>query len=243
MMTTPKKASLNRPVFTQTAFDSGAMTVLTSLFHHFPEPGVFECFVRRDGRLVGRLPVRVSDQDADKQINIDMADLGQDERGCACKTKSGHALATGGVLGLYASKGAGRYTATITGLDGKDKTVLLDSAENIPGGDVFAVTLVTPGAYRAAYAGTKSYTNLSVRMPDTKDYQPDQATLVTLGKGGKCDKKEIAMFSGQSVVFHCTEPTTIRVELREPDDQARGPIRGAPFTRKKPERGAGDTEP
>ena len=84
MIGTSKGVALNRPVFTQRAFDSGGLTVLTTLLHHFAEPGRYDVLVHRGGTLAGRLPVRVARDNAEHQINVDMAALGEEKRDCGC---------------------------------------------------------------------------------------------------------------------------------------------------------------
>lgn len=53
-----KNVVLNRPVFTQQAFDSRALTVLTTLFHRFPEAGDYNLTIWRDERMIHRAHVR-----------------------------------------------------------------------------------------------------------------------------------------------------------------------------------------
>ena len=47
-----KSVVLNRAIFSQRSFDSAALTVLTSLFHRFPEAGDYDLFVRRGEQVV-----------------------------------------------------------------------------------------------------------------------------------------------------------------------------------------------
>jgi hypothetical protein len=55
-----KNVVLNRPVFAQQVFDSRSLTVLTTLFHRFPEAGDYDLTIWRDERMVHRAHVRVS---------------------------------------------------------------------------------------------------------------------------------------------------------------------------------------
>ena len=235
MSRTPKQAVLNRPVFTQQAFDSSSLSVLVTLIHRFPKAGYHEVFVHRGGSLVRRFAVDVRKEAVDRQINVDMATLDDDERGCGCDAKNGYTLSVDGMIGFYASKGTGRFTVTIQEFDDKaeKKVTVLENAKAVPAGDLFAVTLVRPGIYRARDEASKTDVEIRVTVPKAGNYQPDQATLVPLGKeGGYGEKLEIA--SGQSLVFQPEVDSTIRVELVKPDEAAGDPISDKRFSFKKP---------
>lgn len=239
MKASAKRVALNRPVFSQRAFDSSALTVLTTLLHRFPEAGQYDVTVRRSGKLVGRLAVSISEGDADQQINIDMAKLGEAERRCGCDANSDYKLVTGGVMGFYASSGTGRYTVRVSYKNDKEKKkeILLDSSQEVPQGDFFAVTLVRPGLYRVFNTKQKGEGEVRVRLPKGEnEYRPGQAKLVTLGKKDTIDSGSIEIFSGQSVVFHCKTPARIRAELLREDESAGEPIRDKTFRYRKPDK-------
>ena len=92
---------LNRPVFTQTAFDSRALTVLTTLLHRFPEAGRYQVRVQRGERREQQFEVQVSADYGAQQVNIDLATLNlETSGGCGCEPKNRYELAVGGVLGF-----------------------------------------------------------------------------------------------------------------------------------------------
>ncbi|MEN4010499.1 MAG: hypothetical protein AB1453_13440 [Chloroflexota bacterium] len=234
MRTDPKKeVLLNRSLFVQRAFDSGAITVLTTLMHRFGESGDYELFVRRSRRLAARMMVRVVDSDAAYQHNLDLANLQPKQREC-CREEADVLLHTGGVLGFYTSTGSASFQVEVQRLGAKDKQVLLDNAEQVPGGDFFAVTPLQPGVYRVSDALNKAEMLLRVVMPplpgaggkpptgkekkvrSEREYRPDQPTLVDAGKGG-FGRKEVSLFSGQALVFQCKQAARLRVEMQKPD--------------------------
>ncbi|MDH3252890.1 MAG: hypothetical protein OEM41_08865 [Ignavibacteria bacterium] len=233
MKTNQKKAVLNRAVFTLRPFDSGALTVLTTLLHHFPEVGDYEAFVHRDGQHVLRLHVHVVDKDAPFQHNIDMAKpLKSDD--CGCSDKADLLLNVGGILGFYASEGTAGYTVTVTQLGKKEKRTLLDSHTGIPAGDLFAVTLVRPGAYRVIDRLNKAEATVTVEMPEVPKkgevgqrsvaaresrYRPDRPSLVKVDKGA-FTPKETRIYAGQTVVFQCAVTSQIRVEMAQPEKRS-----------------------
>lgn len=242
MRTDPKKeVLLNRSLFVQRAFDSGAITVLTSLIHRFGESGDYDVFVRRARRTVARLMVRVVDSDAAYQHNLDLANLQPGQHEC-CREEADVLLHTGGVLSIYASQGSASFQVEVQRLGAKEKQVLLNNAEQVPGGDFFAVTPLQAGIYRVSDSLNKAEMLLRVAMPPLpspgkksaagkekkarteREYRPDQPTLVEAGRDG-FSRKEVSLFSGQSLVFQCQQAARLRVEMEKPDKPASKPPR------------------
>ncbi|HSV85054.1 MAG TPA: hypothetical protein VLH85_00670 [Levilinea sp.] len=239
MKTNQKEALLNRSLFVQRAFDSGAITVLTTLIHRFEESGDYELFVRSAGRTAARLMVRVVDSDAAYQHNLDLTDLQAKEREC-CHQDADVLLHAGGVLGLYASKGSASFQVEVQRIGAKDKQVLLNNAEQVPDGDFFVVTPLQSGVYRVSDSLNKAEMLLRVAMPplpgavkkpaagkekkgrQERDYRPDQPSLVETGKGG-FGRKEISLYSGQALVIQCKQAARLRVEMQKPDKPASKP--------------------
>jgi hypothetical protein len=224
---------LNRALFTSRPLDSAAITVLVTLLHRFTEAGDYELFVSRDGQLIARSRVQVVGElpepprgepgsaarpkqrssGAPNQINLDLATIGQTIDDCSPEPIS--TLATGGVMGFYASSGTGRYTVTITRIVGDKKETVLDSAKGLPEGDFFAVTFVRPGLYSVVNKLADAKASVRVELPKPGDYRPGRATLVQAVRGG-FEPAEVSLFSGQSVLFQCQTPSQIVVELVEP---------------------------
>lgn len=239
MSTNPKEVLLNRSLFVQRAFDSGAIGVLTTLMHRFGESGDYDLFVSSGGRTVARMMVRVVDSNATYQHNLDLANLHSGEREC-CREEADVLLHTGGVLGFYASQGSASFQVEVQRLGGKDKQVLLDNAEQVPGGDFFAVTPLQAGVYRVSDSLNKAEMLLRVAMPPLpgkgkkpaagkekkartdREYRPDQPTLVDAGKGG-FGRKEVSLYSGQALVFQCKQAARLRVEMEKPDQPTSKP--------------------
>jgi hypothetical protein len=211
---TEKNVVLNRAVFAQRSFDSGALTVLTTLFHHFPEAGDYDLFVQRGEQVVQRAHVHVVAENAPHQLNVDLARLGESEKGCGCDAQAGYTVVAGGVIGFYVSQGVGQYNVTITQSAGGEKRALLNSSEATPEGDLFAVTLVQPGAYRATVAEGQGACEILVDLPPGQKYRVDQVTLVEVGKDGVFNPATVKLRAGQTVVFQCSAQVRIRVELQ-----------------------------
>lgn len=221
-----KNVVLNRPVFAQRAFDSRALTVLTTLFHRFPEAGDCDLRIWRDERLIHRAHVRVVAEGAPLQLHLDLAALQE--------TGGPYALAVGGVIGFYVSRGVGRYRVEIAQLTHREKVVRLDNSQVIPEGDLFAVTLVRPGIYRVLQVEGRGEGEIRVRLPGKERYRPDQATRVTVGKEGIMEPRGVEILAGQSVVFWCTVPTSLRVEWVKAMEELEPPIQRPRLARRQP---------
>lgn len=220
MVTTLKKMVLNRAVFSKRPFDSGALTVLATLFHRFSEAGDYEVFVSRDGQTVHRTRIQVVGENAPTQLNLEMSSLGNLVEGCNCEADKDLVLKTGGVVSFYASQGVSAYSVSVEKSDDKNKrkVTLLDSSSLIPEGDLYAVTLVHAGVYRVTATAGKARAEGEVRVaaPKGEKYRPDQPVLVAFGKEG-FSPKSAQIMAGQTVVFHLTQAARIQVEMAKPE--------------------------
>ncbi|MFN8379255.1 MAG: hypothetical protein U0452_11350 [Anaerolineae bacterium] len=219
MATRQKPLLLNRAIFVLRPFQATALTPLTTLIHRFPVAGTFEVFIRRDGSLLHRAPVQVADGGV-FQINIDMAGT----------FDSTYAIAPGGALGFFVSKGEGAYSVSIDRITGRERANVLDSTKGVPAGDLFAVTLVRAGRYRVVDVANKIDGVITVEPPPPpptrleraardaaaprQRFRPDQPTGATISRG-EMKPKEVRIFAGQTVVFDCTVASNLRVEPQD----------------------------
>lgn len=212
------KVTLNRAVFTQHVFDSSRLTVLTSLFHHFKEDGIYDLIIRRDGVVALRTSICVGGTSCQTQLNIDLAHLAPPE--------DGYQLNTGGVMGFYVSEGKGGYQVSISHTGKKEKRVVLNNAETLPAGGIFAVTLLRPGAYTISTNQNQRVGRIRLLLPDkAKDksaYQTEQATTIEIDAKGQLKQKTVEIFTGQSVVFVCNAEVSVKVGFD--DDDVKPPI-------------------
>lgn len=238
MNPTRRPAILNRAVFTQRAFDSRALSVLTTLVHRFVEAGHYEVFVRRAGTVVHRTDVHVAPEHGRQQIDVDMADVPGSKRACGCHGDAALELRTGGAVAFYVSSGVGGYTVTVANRAARDEKtgMALDSSKGIPAGGFFALTLVQPGAYRIA-TGSGATASVRVRVPGRdKGYRPDRVTRLTLKKSG-FEPQSAEIYSGQSVAIQCDIAADIRAELAEEEGGPPAIDRGRATFRRPPPRG------
>ncbi len=226
----PKKVALNRPVFAQRAFDSSALTVLTTLFHRFPETGDYNLLVRRREQVIHRTHVRIVAENAPHQVNVDLARLTDSDKDCDPDAKEGYTLVTGGVLGFYVSQGIGQYSVRVTQLGRREKRTLLNSSRAVPEGDLFAVTLVRPGTYQMVNAAGRGRGEIHVGLPKGEKYRTDRATLIEVDKKGIFNPRDVQILAGQTIVFQCAAPAHIRVELVKPAENTGAAIERQRYT-------------
>jgi hypothetical protein len=239
MKPTSKRITLNRPVFMQRIFDSTAMTVLCTLLHRFSVVGQYDITIRRSGKVQRHFGVAVSSDEGAHQINVDITKSHHEGGECGCAASTSYKLKLGGVMGFYASAGTGKYsvTAVVSNEKEQKKSKLLDSGSEIPAGDLFALTLVRPGVYRAINTKEKQEFEIRVHLPKgQKEYRPDETQVLTLGKKDQGRAGALDIYSGQSVVFHCENPARIRAELIREDESAGQPIHDKTMHYQKPKK-------
>lgn len=228
-----QQVQLNRGLFIGRQLDSSALTPTATLLHRFTEPGQYELFVRADGQLahrqsvqvVGKLGEPVENASAAYQINLDLTSLATPPPGCDAPPPC--VLNTGGVIGFYVSEGTAAYTVSIVQFTGEKKVTVLDSAQGLPEGDFFAVTLLRPGAYIVTNTAADARMKVAVATPKRDGYRPDQATLVQAARGA-FDPAEASLVSGQTLVFQCQVPSRFVVELTEPAPEPQTRAGGRP---------------
>jgi hypothetical protein len=197
----------NRALLSNRAIDSSALTVRGALLHVFKDPGDHDVTIHRDGRPVGRIAVDVVAGSGPSQVNLDLTSLEGADR-----LSSRHAVRAGGVVGFSADLGSGRYALVANHTSGEVSRTVLDSREGLPAGDLFAVTLVLPGAYRARNLHNQTDLEFLVHMPrQGEPYSPAQPTLVQVGEHG-FDPGAARILAGQSLVFLVRTPARLVVE-------------------------------
>lgn len=256
-----KKVTLNRAVFAARPHDSTALTCLDTLLHRFNDPGDYAVFIHRGARMIRRLTVQVTKDNAAMQHNIDLAVLEHQDCACHQDEKADYTVKAGGVLGFYVSSGIASYSISVRNSSVKDgsndSTVIFDSSKGVAAGDFFAATLVRPGLYRVREQLSKAEATIQVNVPPvpvslsgkpdtgkssakkgdlktasaTPGYRPDRPQLFEFGPKG-FGQKELQIFSGQSVVVRCGQIAQLRFELEKPDKATT--VKPSPFHYEKP---------
>jgi hypothetical protein len=126
------------------------------------------------------------------------------------------AIREGGVMGFAAGLGAGRYAVVIGHTAGGGSRTVLDSRGQLPAGDLFAVTLIIPGTYRATNLASQARLPITVAKPGRDEpgrdepYSPARPTLVRAGDHG-FDPAEAHILAGQSIVLLAETPARFLV--------------------------------
>ena len=206
-----KDVVINRALLTNPALDSSAVAVRGTLFHVFREAGDHDVTILRDGRVTGWLTVAVQPEGAAPQVNLDLARLEADadrSGGATCY----YAIREGGVMGFAVGLGVGRYAVVIGHAAGGGSRTVLDSRGQLPPGDLFAVTLITPGTYRATNLANQARLQITVTMPRRDEpYSPARPTLVRASDDG-FDPAAAHILAGQSIVLLAEIPARFLVE-------------------------------
>ena len=120
-------------------------------------------------------------------------------------------------MGFAVGLGIGRYAVVIGHTGGGGSRTVLDSRGQLPAGDLFAVTLITPGTYRATNLASQARLQITVAMPRRDaPYSPARPTLVRAGDQG-FDPAEAHILAGQSIVLLAETPGRFLVEPAPPD--------------------------
>jgi hypothetical protein len=202
---------LNRALLVNPALDSGAIAVRGTVFHVFQESGDHDVTILRGDRVTGRFTVAVQPEGAPPQVNVDLARLEADT-GRSGSDTGRYAVREGGVMGFAVGLGVGRYAVLISHIAGGGSRTVLDSRGQIPAGDLFAVTLITPGTYRASNLANRARLQITVAMPRRDEpYSPARPILVRAGDDG-FDPAAAHILAGQSVVLLAGTPARFLVE-------------------------------
>jgi hypothetical protein len=201
---------INRALLTNPALDSSAVAVRGTLLHVFREAGDHDVTILRDGRVTGRFSVAVQPEGAVPQVNLDLARLEADADRSGNVT--GHyAIREGGVMGFAVGLGVGRYAVVISHTAGGGSRTVLDSRGQLPVGDLFAVTLITSGTYRATNLANQARLQITVAMPRRDEpYSPARPILVRAGEHG-FDPAAAHILAGQSIVLLAETPARFLV--------------------------------
>ena len=202
---------INRALLVNPALDSGAIAVRGTVFHVFTESGDHDVTILSGDRVTGRFTVTVQAEGAPPQVNLDLAGLEVDT-GRSGEITGPFAIREGGVMGFAAGQGIGRYAVVIDHTAGGGSRTVLDSRGQLPAGDLFAVTLITPGTYRATNLASQARLQITVAMPRRDEpYNPARPTLVRAGDHG-FDPDQAHILAGQSIVLLAETPARFLVE-------------------------------
>jgi hypothetical protein len=196
---------INRSLLTNPALDSSGIAVRGTVLHVFRESGDHDVTILRGDRVAARFTVTVQPEGAPPQVSVDLAQLEAGGSGS-------YTVREGGVMSFAVGLGLGRYAVVIGHTGGGGSRTVLDSRGQLPAGDLFAVTLINPGTYRATNLASQARLPITVAMPRRDEpYSPARPTLVRAGDDG-FDPAEAHILAGQSIVLLAETPARFLVE-------------------------------
>ncbi|MGM9427950.1 hypothetical protein [Hydrogenophaga sp. MI9] len=218
------QAKLNMQLLNTHSHDSGALGPLAMVVHSFSQPGHYSGLVLRHGRPVGEIAFVVDEKSEAMQLDIDLSASGP--RGasaatdCGCHGQAGATASVspkGHVL-FHASTGGG-YAVTVTHADGKP---VFDSTR-LENGDLFAVSLLEPTAYRLenSLSGAKGGIAVSFDEEIARRIRSLETVYVDV-QGKKFSSGKIALASTQGLVFRVKDPSRIVITREKPEPTPRG---------------------
>lgn len=217
------KAQINTHLFTQTRFDSGALSPALFVVHPFMNCGQYQADVYRNELFLFSFIIDVSEQHPEKQISVDLSLLESKHKthpshdNCCHAEHNRYLLSENGYALFYTSKGASGYSVKTHPLQGEknDRSELFDSA-NLSKDDLFGLTLLRPGDYILREVKSKLECKLHVDAvkPGKTPYSPPDALHVdadTIKKSGG----QLKLMQAQGLVIRCDGLSRIVIEYKD----------------------------
>lgn len=208
-------AKINRELFTQKTFDSGALGVMTSVIHQFARNGNYQATVLKNGKAVGAFTFAVEETDAAMQLTVDLAAVAGLKRAntnddCLCvEEKTQRVVSSKGYVVFYASTGTG-YSVRVGQVGAR--AAEFDSAQ-LNTGDLFTLTLLEPTTYSVANTAGKGKAEIVVafKPADAKRLRDLEPVYVEV-KSDAFKPAAIKLISTQGLIFRIGEQARIVVE-------------------------------
>lgn len=235
------KARINRHLFNQTRFDSGALTPADFVVHPYKEAGYYQADVSRHGQHRYTFSFVVTPDSKKMQISVDLAAMErkQSALSSACAdsdTAGGMQLAPGGYGLFYTATGSGGYSIKTYPLSAteKDRDQVFDSTA-LQTDDLFGITLLRPGYYVMRDTSKELQCRLQVDpvTPGKERYVPPEALHLD-GNDLKNNKNNIRLIQAQGLVYRSHPDARILIELEKSiDTEQPGPPQKTPSKGKK----------
>lgn len=232
MTTNQRSLRLNRHLFTETGTDSGALNVLGTLVHQFPDAGDYVVEVSRDGELVGRELLVVSDEYHAVQATFDLSTVGERtdagdcgcESPCTCEDQDYTCIREDGFAVFHVGRGPGGYTVVVDPVGERREAREFESTE-LTEVDTFAAVLLRPGEYAMRNLVTDHEGSVVVTYPDPdsergREARRESVTVECTDDG--FDPEAVELHPAQGLVFRVETPSRVEVELVEPHERATG---------------------
>ena len=224
------------PIFTQTSFDSGALSGLGAVVHRLTQAGEHRVTVLQGEKPIQTFPMRVTAKPAQPpalgphplpaagpvELHVDLGRaLAAPGRAAALQPED-MAVVEQGYAVFHAPPGSSGLAVQLNAPQAGTGAPSFDSRK-LQNGDIFAVTLLRPGRYSLTNAlhgaGTmQGEIRVSYPVIGDKPYSPPEPLQVQVGEGG-FQPSSIQLQPMQGLIFHIGNVAArIQIELVEPDD-------------------------
>jgi hypothetical protein len=213
-------------LFAQTGLDSGALTLLGTLVHQMTEPGEYRGTTSGPGGASSVFYLTVTKEPGVTQVNIDLAALtappqgGSGDCGCASGPNNVFTVGAHGYAVFHLSGGPGGHAVRLGRAAAAPAEKAFDSTV-LKNGDIFAASLLRPGAYRVANAAQPGARPAELTVAYAKSgaavFAPPAPLRVESTAEGFSPAK-IELSATQGCVFVCAAPSRIVIELVSPLD-------------------------
>jgi hypothetical protein len=231
------------PVFTQTSFDSGALSGLGAVVHRLTQSGEHRVTVLQGEKAIQTFPLRVMAMPAQPpagphplptagpvEVHVDLGRALAAPGQVAPLLPGDLAVIEQGYAVFHAPPGSGGLAVQLNAPQAETGAPIFDSRK-LQNGDIFAVTLLRPGRYSLtntlrgtgtgpASGGTGAQGEIRVSYPVISDqpYRPPDPLQVQVNEGG-FQPNSIQLQPVQGLIFHVGNVAArIQIELVEPDD-------------------------
>lgn len=219
-----KRTFVNRRLIAQTVFDSGALTPLCTVVHQFTASGEHICALYQEDRPVGHFRLLVNESAVNSQVDIDLATLHPSgPKPCEPDPEKRFEVRPEGRAVFFTTAGRSGYTVVVHPPPGKARDIVFDS-RTLNHGDLFILTLLRPGSYRAVNTYTDAVCTINVLYPERaehprRSFEFEEVTLTEKG----FSRTSVEVQSTQGVAFQLNSPARIRVELEAPVERRPAP--------------------
>jgi hypothetical protein len=226
---------INRQIFEQTSWDSGALTGTGVVVHKFEEPGEYGVTVLEEEEVIERSQLTVTEEAPGTEappasVEVDLKKLRG--RGLARRRperlagEPGERLVTraGGYASFYDWSGKGTTIVAERTRGGREARRF--DSRRLERGDFFAVTLIRPGTYSLANVHNRARGEITVAYPTVGDkpYRPPEPVQVNCARN-RFEPDKIDLQPGQGIVFHFNTPSRIKIDLVEPHEGLQEEVR------------------
>lgn len=228
-------------MFNQVSIDSGSLSVLGSIAHRIAESGCYHGLVLNGQTEVGRFTLNVSNNPVtvaqtkgvecdecnssqtggdQNQVNIDLKQLDlPGSQHVNSQTDNAYSLKTGGHVVFHVTSGTCGYAVEIHKTKGEQETNKVFDSRELKDQDIFSTLILRPGTYKIANIISNAEGELTILYPEIGKTPRNPTTVSVELTGKNITPNKIEIHPNQGLIFKCTTPSRIKIELIKPLDK------------------------